>query len=60
MLDQMTTVGGLDLQTVAWLFVLALCALLPTYLTKKEDKMDSVGDLKETEYQPLPLGRKET
>lgn len=56
MLDQMTTVGGgLDLQTVFWLFVLALIALLPTYLTKKEDKIDELPvenetELKEQEY----------
>jgi uncharacterized membrane protein YdjX (TVP38/TMEM64 family) len=43
MLDKVTTVGGLDLQSVLWLFVLAGFALIPTYLTKKEDKMDSVG-----------------
>lgn len=55
MLDQMTTVGGgLDLQTVIWLCVLALIALLPTYLTKKEDKIDEpladATELKEQEY----------
>ena len=50
MLDQLTTVGGLDLQSMMWMFVLACGALLPTLLQKKDDtagqKQNTAKELK--------------
>ena len=53
MLDQLTTVGGLDRESIIWLCVLGVVALIPTLLTKKEPTTTSP----ETQY--VELGQKD-